>query len=292
MNSRNARGDALASWNGQEMPLSEVKVSVLDRAFMFGDAVYEVLRVYGTKIWRFNDHFKRLAAGLNALKIAGIDMPILAERTVDLLANSDVEEGLIYIQITRGEAKRSHCYPAEATPNQLIYVDAFDDPYRELRMSGASVITRPDSRWARNDIKVTSLVANCMAAQEAVENNCVETLLIDGAGLVTEGSHSSVFGVRGGELLISPAGKNVLPGITKQQVIYLSNKCKIPRKEHQLVKEDLQSLDELFVTGTPEEILPIVRVDGLPVADGSPGRITSVLRDAYKKRVSDWLAAL
>ncbi len=279
----------LANWNGQEMLLSEVKVSVLDRAFLFGEAIYEVIRIYQGRLWRCDDHLNRLATGIQALKIKGVDVASISARVLETSKNSQVKEGLAYIQVTRGVASRCHRYPEQATPNVLVYVEEYLDPCAELRQTGAKAITHSDIRWARNDIKATSLVANCMAAQAAAEAGCLESILIDSSGLVTEGSHTSIFGARDGCLLVSPSAANVLPGITKQQVLELAADSGICVVENRLKKSELFELDELFLTGTPEEIVGIVQVDDCYIGNGLPGMLTKKLQQAFRARLASWL---
>ncbi|MBX9771678.1 MAG: aminotransferase class IV, partial [Candidatus Obscuribacterales bacterium] len=251
----------LANWNGQEMPLEDVKVSVLDRAFLFGDAVYEVIRLYGGKLWMYDRHMARLATGLAALHIEGVDLGGLKLRLEQTVKNSGQKEALVYIQVTRGEAKRTHHYPDKSVPNQLVYVEYYDDPCKTMRDTGVPLISFHDYRWQRNDLKVTSLMANCMAAQFAHENGCIEVVQIGSDGYVTEGSHTSIFAVRDGKILVSPSSSKVLPGITKQQILELASTSKIGIDETRLKRDEIKDVDEMFLTGTPEEIVPIVRVD-------------------------------
>lgn len=271
------------------MPLADVRVSVLDRAFLFGDAVYEVIRVYGGRAWKADEHLGRLAASLEAIKITGVDLALIEKRMLETLAASGVTEGLIYIQVTRGEARRSHCFPPASTPNQLIWVDHFDNPAGRVRDAGVSAITYPDIRWAKNHIKATSLLANCLAAQAAVEAGAVEAVLVDSQGFVSEGSHTSVFAVRGGKLLVAPDSANVLPGITKKQVLELARAGGIPIEAHRLKAAELDEIDELFLSGTPEEILGVVRVDDTVIGDGQPGPVTMRLHQAFCDSLSRWL---
>jgi len=276
----------LANWNGQEMPLDQVKVSVLDRAFLFGDAIYEVMRVYHGKLWRLEEHLQRLESGLAMLKIE-IDHRVLRQRVTETVEHSRLQEALVYIQITRGEATpRTHRFPANAVANQLIYIEEFGDPFLNYRKSGAKTITQPDIRWSRNDIKATSMLANCILAQAAAENGCLETIMIDAQGIVTEGSHSSIFAVKNGEILLSPDSPQVLPGITKKQIMELSHKCAIPLRTHRLRHSELEEVDELFLTATPEEIIPIIQVDDYKIKDGIPGQITRKLQAAFAELIT------
>ncbi len=279
----------LANWNGQEMPLEKVMVSAMDRAFLLGDAVYEVVRVYSRRPWKLDEHLDRLKSSLEAVRIENVDVATIRQRIVSTISHSTIEEALVYVQVTRGEARRTHHFPKQSTPNQLIYVEQFADPYAQLRQTGASVITHPDIRWSKNYIKATSLLANCLSAQAAVEAGCVESILLEDSGYVTEGSHTSVFGVSDGCVLVAPDSPNVLPGITKKQVLALARRENIPIRDERLTKLSIGTLDELFLSGTPEEILPVTAVDGQSVSGGKPGPIATRLRTAFRSSVAAWL---
>jgi D-alanine transaminase len=280
----------LANWNGQLMPLSDVKVSVLDRGFLFGDSAYEVVRIYAGGLFRAEDHLKRLSQSLESIEIRGVDPDAVRERLELTVSASGVSEGLAYLQVTRGEAPRTHRYPGHCVPNILIYVELFDDPYAALREAGVSVVTYPDIRWGRNDIKVTSLAANCMAAQFAYERGCAEAVLIDGDDFVTEGSHTSIFGVRQNKILVAPASQHVLPGITKKLILELAHSSAIDLEPERIRKEDLFLLDELFLAGTPEEIVAIVRVDDRPICGGTPGAVVQRLQAQFQRYRDEWIA--
>lgn len=268
------------------MPLSEVKVSVLDRSFLFGDAIYEVLRVYQAKPFLEDQHFDRLRESLKNVRIA-TDVVALRSRMLALLSASRVRNGVVYLHVTRGEAPRTHHFPYTPTrPNELIYVTELrEDPYAIYRAQGAKVITTPDMRWKRCDIKSVNLLANCLAAQQAVEAGCQEAIFVDDKETITEGAHTSVFGVSEGQLLTAPLEDNILPGITRLLVVDLARDCDIPVIQHAIRLPHLPHLDEMFITGTTAEILPVVSVDGRPVGGGVPGPITKRLAEAYRKRV-------
>src|SRR5438128_7981440 len=144
--------EPLANINGVSMPLAEVRISALDRGFLFGDAVYEVLRVYGGKPWLKEEHFARLSRSLEAIRIRGVDVSRVEKRMLETIAGGPFREAIVYIQITRGAAPRTHAFPENATPLEFFYVQEFTDPYREARVTGAGVITHPDLRWDRCDI--------------------------------------------------------------------------------------------------------------------------------------------
>lgn len=280
---------AWANWNGQEMPLDEVMVPALDRAFLFGDAVYELIRVYRGRAWQLEDHLARLGASMARIEIGGIAIETIHSRVASTLDHGRISEGLLYIQVTRGTAKRTHFFPASSTPNVLIYIEQFDDPYKSLRANGIDAITYPDIRWARNEIKATSLLANCLAAQAAKDANCTESILFDSAGFVTEGSRTSVFGVMDGKVVVAPAAPNILPGITKKQVLNLAGQSGIETIEGRLKIDDLWACEEVFVTGTSAEILPVVRIDGRAVSGGTVGAVTRRLQQTFQTTLDSWL---
>jgi D-alanine transaminase len=276
----------LANVNGQIMPLDEVRITPLDRGFLFGDAVYEVLRVYGGRPFLLDEHLERLAHSLEAIRIGGIDLGRLRRRILDTIAAGPFGEAVVYIQITRGAAPRTHAFPAGAVPLEFLYVEAFEDRHPELRERGAAVITYPDIRWDRCDIKSTNLLGNVLAAQAAKEAGAYEAILYLPDGTITEGSRTSFFGVLGGRLLTAPATSAILPGITRRLILDLARAQAIPIEEHVLTLADLPRVTELFLTGTTSEVLPVVRVDGQPVADGRPGPVTRRLQEAYRRAAS------
>jgi D-alanine transaminase len=283
--------EALANCNGQHLPLAEVKISALDRGFLLGDAVYEVLRVYQGRPWLVNEHFRRLERSLQAIRLSGIDLDRLRRRMRETIAAGPFSEATVYIQITRGAAPRSHAFPAQSAPLELLYVKPFADPYVETRQTGAQVVTHPDLRWQRCDIKSTNLLANVLAMQSAREAGCVEALLYRSDGTVTEGTHSSLFGVMAGEILTTPQTTDILPGITRELAVRLAGEAGIPVRQRVLQRAELVNVDELFLTGTTAEVLPVVRVDGSPVRKGIPGPVTRSLQDAFQRAVRDFLAS-
>ena len=282
----------LANWNGVEMPLDQARVSVLDRAFLFGDAVYEALRVYRGRPWLCDEHFRRLDRSLGELRIE-CDLGRLQQRMRQTIANSGVSEGLVYLQVTRGAAaSRNHRFPTDpVTPNELIWVQEIGgDPHAHERASGVGVITHPDLRWGRRDIKSVNLLGNCLANQAAAEAGCAEAILVEADGSISEGSHTSLFGVKDGRLLTAPNSNQILPGITRGFVLTLVERIGVPLLEQAIRKENLDSIDELFLTGTGTEVLGIVTVDGNSVGSGKPGPVTERLYQAYVDAVQAWLA--
>ncbi len=282
--------DALANLNGELMPLAEAKVPALDRGFLFGDAVYEVLRLYNGRPWLEDEHYRRLARSLESVRIQGVDLERVRRRMRETIAAGPFQEGVIYIQITRGVAPRSHPFPANVTPLELLYVQEFADPYREGREKGACVITHDDIRWDRCDIKSTNLLANVLMMQAAKEAGCVEALLCLADGTLTEGTHTSFFGVLNGTVLTRPSSHDILPGITRSLILRLAGRAGIPVREQAIRRDDLKSVSELFLTGTTSEVLPIIRVDGQAIGNGQPGPITRRLQAAYKEAVQEFVS--
>lgn len=278
---------ALANVNGETMPLEQARVPVLDRGFMFGDAVYEVLRVYRGRPWLIEAHFARLARGLEALRIPGVDLARLKERMHATIAAGKFQEAVAYVHITRGAAPRKHAFPPNAVPFELLYVQEFSDPYVELRRTGAKAITQPDIRWDRCDIKSTNLLGNVLAMQAATEAGCVEALLYLPDGTLTEGAHTSFFAVRDGVLLTRPNSSAILPGTTRDLVLRLAAQVGLPAREQSLNRAELPLVSDLFLTGTTSEVLPIVRVDEQVIADGRPGIATRKLQEAFARAVSE-----
>jgi D-alanine transaminase len=279
----------LANINGATMPLAEAKVPALDRGFLFGDAVYEVVRVYQGKPWLMTEHWQRLAYSLEQIRIAGVDLERLQQRVLQTIKQGSFGEAIIYVQITRGAAPRAHPFPADTVPLEFFYVQEFTDPYVTLRQDGGCAITHPDLRWQRCDIKSTNLLGNVLAMQAAKEAGCVEALLVRDGGVVTEGTHTSLFGVRDGVLLVPPRGTSRLPGITWGFISGLTQRHQISTREQALTVADFARLDELFLTGTTTEVLPLIQVDDRKIAAGKPGPVTRRLQEAYREAVKEFV---
>jgi D-alanine transaminase len=281
--------EALANLHGDILPLAQVKVPALDRGFLFGDAVYEVLRVYQGKPWLEAEHFARLARSLEAIRISGIDLDRLRQRMFDTIAAGPFREATVYIQITRGVAPRRHVFPTGVAPLELLFVQEFLDPYVTARATGAAVITQPDIRWDRCDIKSTNLLANVLAMQSAAEAGCAEALFVLPDGTLTEGTHTSFFGVMDSVILTSPRSPAILPGITRSLIMNLAERAQIAVREQSLKVADLTRVTELFLTGTTSEVMPIVTVDDRKIGDGAPGPVTRRLQTAYADAVREFV---
>jgi D-alanine transaminase len=278
----------LAHYQGRIVPLSEVMIPALDRGFLFGDAVYEVLRVYGGKPWLEVEHWRRLERSLAEIRIAGVDLDRLRERMRETIAAGPFREAMVYMQITRGAGpQRRHAFNAPLTPTELLWVEDYDDgPTAAKRERGVSVVTQPELRWQRCDIKSTNLLANVMANTIAAERGAAEAIFYLPDGTLSEASHSSFFWVKDGVLFTTPIARNILPGITRQFLIDLVAREGIPFREAVLRGEDVFAVDELFLAGTTSEVLPVVKVDERVIGNGRPGVMSRRLLAAHQRAVA------
>lgn len=284
----------LANWNGEEMPIEEVKVPALDRGYLFGDGIYEVLRIVEGRLWLEQPHNDRLRRSLNEIGIE-TDVDRLIERMHGSLARSGVRDGLVYIQVTRGAAPRAHRFPepGTATPNELMYFEEYDSKAaRKNRENGVDVIIQPDQRWGRCDVKSINLLGNCLAAQKAAKAGCYEALL-EKDGKILEATRTSLFAVIDGVIRTAPTTENILPSVTRAFVITLAKQLGLPLKEEAFGRVDLPHASELFFAGTTSEVTPIRRVDGNQVGgEGAkvPGPIVTKLQVAHDAAVAEWLS--
>jgi D-alanine transaminase len=279
---------ALANINGEITPLSEAKIPALDRGFLFGDAVYEVMWVNQGKMWLEEEHFIRLERSLNLIRIQGVDLSSLAAKVYETITAGKFKNAIVYIQITRGAAPRSHAFPKDIKPFEFLFVQEFNDPYAEMREKGIHLLSRPDIRWEHCDIKSTNLLANVLAIQDSKEAGCQEVLFYLKDGTITESAHSSLFGVLDGILYTSPSSDLILPGITRNHLLNLIAKDGIAIKEKSLHMEQLGQISELFITGTTSGVLPVVAVDKKNIGEGKPGPITRRIEKAYWDSVKNW----
>jgi D-alanine transaminase len=281
----------LCMLNGVRLPLAEARVSVLDRGFLFGDGIYEVLRIYGGKAWLADDHFARLARSLEEIGIRGVDTERTRQQMTDLIAAGPFREALAYIQVTRGVAPRGHAFPASVRPTELVWLEEVTNSYAEQRDRGVAVSLQPDLRWKRCDVKTVNLLGNVLANQAAKEAGCAEAILYTEDGTITEASHSSLFGVVGGVIRTTPLNPGILPGVTRKFVEGLIGELGLPLEERSLHRDELSRASELFMTGTSMEVCPVVRVDERAVGDGKPGPITRRLQEAYGRVLREFVAS-
>jgi D-alanine transaminase len=275
--------------NGSYSEHSQATVSVDDRGFLFADGVYEVIRIYGGRAFLGDPHMTRLRAGLDALLIrnaAIADLPSVWERLID--ANGVSGDGTVYIQVTRGAAPRKHAFPSPDTePTVYVAAKPFKQHPAEYFTRGVGAITVGDTRWSRCDIKSVSLLPNVLANQQAHAAGAFEALY-ERDGVLIEGSHSNLFGVVGDTLVTYPSSNYILTGITRNLVLELARDLGIPTAERPIYTDRLNDIQELFLSGTTTEVLPVTTLDGKPVGDGSVGDITRQLKDAYRQRIHEF----
>jgi D-alanine transaminase len=276
--------------NGEFLPSARAQVSVDDRGFLFGDGVYEVIRVSDGAYFQGEPHLNRLERGLQELSIRwpdGMDGEKLLTTGAHLLAQNCLLEGeaTVYVQITRGAAMRTHHFPLATTPPTAYLSTARFLPPYELREQGAAAITYPDIRWMRCDLKTVNLLPNVLAKQHAVAVGATEAIFVR-EGVITEGSSTNAFGVIRGEIRTYPRCNYILPGVTREVIIELAAELGLPVRESPIKMAEIGRLDELFVTGTTTDVLPIVQLDGRPVGDGRPGPITRALQEALMARIA------
>jgi D-alanine transaminase len=274
--------------NGQFIPRNEAKLSVDERGFFFGDGVYEVTRVVRGKLFEWDRHARRLARGLRELRIdAGLDIDTIRSLQERLIRENQLFEGqgTVYLQITRGAAPRTHHFPPAGTPATVFLSASSFTPQSEARARGVAVVTYPDYRWSRCDLKTVNLLPAVMAKQTAADNGAFEAIFIRDA-VVTEGSHTNFFGVIGGEVRTYPNSNYVLLGVTRDVVIELAHELHIPVSETPIYRHEISQLEESFLTGTTSDVMPVVTIDGKPVGNGKPGPISMKLYEALARRLA------
>jgi len=274
--------------NGQFLPRGEAKLSVDERGFFFGDGVYEVTRVVRGRLFEWERHARRLARGLRELRIdAGLDLETIRSLQERLIRENQLTEGqgTVYLQITRGAAPRTHHFPPKGTPATVFLSASAFSPASEVRGRGVAVVTYPDYRWSRCDLKTVNLLPAVMAKQFASDNDAFEAVFIRDA-VVTEGSHTNFFGVIGGELRTYPNSNYVLPGVTRDVVVELAHELRIPVSETPIYRHEIPQLEECFLTGTTSDVMPVVSIDGKVVGTGRPGAITMRLYEALAGRLA------
>lgn len=269
--------------NGQFLPADQAKVSVFDRGFVFGDGVYEVMPAFGGRLFRLTHHLSRLADSLAAIRLRN---PHTAREWhavfTRLMAENGTADQSIYLQITRGVAPRDHAFPPHVTPTVFAYAQPLKYPPAEQLALGVAAVTAEDIRWQRCDIKAIALLANALLRQQAIDRGAVEAILVRD-GLVTEGAASNIFLVSGDRLITPPKGPYILPGITRDLVVEIARSNQIACDEFSVGIEALRSADEVWMTSSTKEILPITRLDGHPVGNGKPGPMHARLFDLYKE---------
>ncbi|MEA3273959.1 MAG: D-amino acid aminotransferase [Pseudomonadota bacterium] len=275
--------------NGEFIPLAQARIPVMDRGFLFGDGVYEVIPAYGGRPFRLSHHMQRLDDSLRGIRM---DNPLTrdawAQICYRLIAAAPEGDHLIYLQVTRGaDPSRNHLFPVGVEPTVLVMSWAAKPRSPEIAERGIPAITLEDIRWHRCDIKTTALLANVLLRQEAADAGAEEAILIRN-GLVSEGSSTNPFIVKGGEIITPPKSNHLLPGITRDLVLELAREAGIPCAERELAEHELPGADEIWISSSSREVVPVTRLNGEPVGTGMPGplwRRMDALFQAYKAQV-------
>ncbi len=268
--------------NGIFMPIEDARIPVLDRGFIFGDGVYEVIPVYSRKPFRLAEHLHRLQHSLDGIRLSNPHSDAEWSHLLgQLIAANASEDQYIYLHITRGVAKRDHAFPKNSTPTIFIMSNPLLTPPMESLITGVSAITANDNRWLRCDIKAISLLPNVLLRQMAVDVDAIETLLLRD-GFLTEGAASNIFVAGSGVLLAPPKNHLMLPGITYDIVLELAETHHIPYEVREISEHEMRNAQELLLTSSTKEIMPITRLDNQPVGDGKPGIMFMQLYQLYQ----------
>jgi len=274
---------SLVFLNGEFLALEDAKVSVLDRGFIFGDGVYEVVPVYSRVPFRLDEHLARLERSLEAVQIRNPYGRDEWRRIIgELVSRQAFEDQGVYFQVTRGVAKRDHAFPKNAVPTVFMMATALVNPPRELVEGGASAVSAQDYRWLRCDIKSISLIGNVLLRQLSAEVDAAETILFRD-GRLTEASASNVFIVRRGVIAAPPKSSLLLPGITYDVVVELAQAGGLPLELREVSEAEVRGADELWVTSSSKEVLAIVRLDGAPIGDARPGPVFRRMYRLYQE---------
>lgn len=272
--------------NGKLVSEAEAVVSVNDRGFLFGDAVYEAVRSYDGRLWALDRHLLRLGRSLAAIDIQNVSVEDVSRAIVTAYEASGLPNGAVYIQITRGVAPRAHVYSHDLTPTVLITVRDITPMLADVDMDGVAAATRPDLRWRRCDIKSTNLLANVLAKTQAHDQGAHEAILVDADGCITEGCSTSVFWVHDDQLFTTPPGPAILPGITEELVIEIAHDEGLAFAEERVSLERFRRCREIFLTATGHDVCPVTTLDNQPVGDGRAGPITRRLQRVLAARVA------
>jgi D-alanine transaminase len=268
-------------YNGRFTTTDERVLGVEDRGFQFGDAVYEVFKFLGKRPAFLLEHFQRMTRGLRALEIR---CPWTEETFVasmaELLERTSFDDGIVYLQVSRGEAPRAHFWPEDVEPTAVAYSRRFPFPDAAKKERGIKVITTGDHRWHYCNVKSVNLLANAMAKKEAQRSGADEAILLTD-GFVTEGASSSFFAVKNGAVITHPLDERILPGVVRDRVIGLALRAKVRVDERPLREAELFDLDEAFITSTTQGVMPVTEIDGRVLRNGRRGAVATRLQEAF-----------
>jgi D-alanine transaminase len=276
--------------NGSFLPSEQAQVSVFDRGFVFADGVYEVIPAYGGRPFRLPQHLARLDNSLAGIRLSNPlttrDWRAVFTRLVEAGGGGDQS---VYLQVSRGSAPRDHAFPKQITPTVFAYSQTLKYPEPAQLTAGVAAITVPDIRWQRCDIKAIALLPNVLMRQQATEQGAAEAILLRD-GLMTEGSASNIFIVLKGALVTPPKGPFILPGVTRDLALALARAHGLACAERAVTESELRNAEELMLSSSTKELLPITRLDGKPVGSGQPGPLHARLHALYQDYIRDFRA--
>ena len=269
--------------NGEFLPLAETRISVMDRGFLFGDGVYEVIPVYGGRLFRLEHHLKRLQNSLDAIRISNpLGTAEWQAMLTELVARNEGDDQAVYLQITRGVAeKRDHAFPADATPTLFAMSTAMAESLDIDAVPGVTAVTLEDIRWNLCNVKAITLLPNVLLRQQAIDVGSTEAILIKD-GLAIEGAASNVFVVSNGLLMTPPNGPALLPGITRDLIIELAVNNAIPFREADITQEQLFAAEEIWLTSSTREISPVIQLNEKVINAGKPGPLWRRMINLYQ----------
>lgn len=275
--------------NGEIVPLEQGRIDIEDRGFQFADGIYETVRCYNGKPFRLDLHLERLERNTGELEI---DLPTPTEvfhgQLQRMLSQSEVDKAVLYIQVTRGVAPRLHSFPTVPTPTMLAYVRGFTPLSEEVYENGVVVVTAPDNRWERCDIKTICLLPNVLVKERARKAGAFEAFYLSPENIVYEGATSNAFCFKDGELFTHPLSNKILAGVTRQVLLELASKIGIPVREEPKSLQDFLQADEVFLASSTREVIGVNRIDNVPIGDGKTGALTRKLHQAYQESVRNW----
>jgi D-alanine transaminase len=278
---------SIAYVNGKFSPIEDAVVSVEDRGFQLGDGIYEVLRTYRGRLHAVEPHMRRLFRSLDAIELKHAFTAAGLEQIIrEAVQRAAFADSLVYLQITRGATKRTKEFPQGVEPTLTITVRPLELPSAAMREQGVAIQTADDIRWQRCDIKTVCLLPNVLASQRAKAAGCFEALFVEKDGTVNECASANIFIVTAGVVATPPLGTRILGGITRDEVVALTRQNGLPMQERRVTLDELLAADEVFMTGTTVEVLPVVKVNTRPIATGKPGPVTQRLHALYLASVA------
>ncbi len=277
----------IAWLDGRICDLSDAKVPLEDRGYLYGDGVYEVTRIYNKRPFYLEAHLDRLQKSASGIRIVlPFDLEEIKRVVFDLIKRSGCEEGYIYMQITRGSAKRDHLFPEKARPSMTMYIRSLSAPQAVDDIEAKHCVTLPDERWPNCHIKSVNLLPNVLARQKAADNGAIEALLYRPDGTVTEGTRSNVFAVIAGAVRTHPLAPHILAGITRGIVLDILKEQSIDCFEEAFTLEQLKSASEVWITSTTMEVNPVATVDDFKTVEAAPGPIWRLVMTEYRTKIA------